>query len=61
MVPYHFLDINKMIYLIGGGGLFIIDFFLILFRVKRKINVWGFRAKGGELFHLNTNRLSGAI
>ena len=42
-------------------GLAVVCSFLIVFRVKRKMRVWGFQAKGGELSHLNTNRLSGAI
>lgn len=38
-------------------GLVVVCSFLIVFCVIRKINVWGFRAKGGELSHNNTKRL----
>lgn len=41
-----------------NDGLAVVCSFLIVFRVKQKMRVWGFWAKGGELFHLNTNRLS---
>ena len=44
-----------------NDGLAAVCSFLIVFLSYTKIDVWGFRAKGGELSHYNTNRLTERI
>lgn len=48
----HFVDFHEKVILVLAE----VDSFLIDFDVIHKIDVWGFRAKGGEFTHRNTNR-----